>query len=321
MKHFLSAPDISVIDRLLTAASRYKTDPYCDALLGKGKRVGLVFFNPSLRTRLSTQVAAQQLGMEAIVLNVGAESWALEFEDAAVMNGQKVEHIKDAAAVLGSYFDILCLRTFPGLQDRELDYQEKVMQQFVRYAGIPVVSLESATLHPLQSLADVFTMKEVINAAGIVHRPRVVLTWAPHVKPVPQCVANSFAQWMQAWNAADFTIVQPQGYELAEACSGSATICYDQDTALANADFVYIKSWSSYQNYGTLETGVYDHWMLTESRLSVAPNAHIMHCLPVRRNVELSDELLDGSRSLVQQQAANRVWAAQAVLAEILKSG
>jgi N-succinyl-L-ornithine transcarbamylase len=314
MKQFISVNDVPDIDAIIAQALQYKNAPLKDELLGKGKRIGLLFFNPSLRTRLSTQLAARNLGMEAIVFNAGGDGWKLEFEEGAVMNGTSVEHIKDAAPVLGTYFDILCIRTFPTLQDKDADYSEYILQQFICYTGIPVVSLESATLHPLQSLADVITIQE----SKRIEKPKVVLTWAPHIKPVPQCVANSFAEWLGAWDKADLVITHPEGYELHEAFTRGAAVTYDQAEALSGADFVYVKNWSSYHDYGHVVPGN-EGWMLEEHKLSRSPAAKIMHCLPVRRNVELGDGLLDGRRSLVTQQAGNRVWAAQAVLSNILK--
>lgn len=316
MKKFVSAHDVADLTSIVAQALRYKSDPHADSNLGAGKRIGLLFLNPSLRTRLSTQVAAQNLGMEAIVFNVGQEGWALEFEEEAIMSGNTVEHIKDAARVLSLYFDVLAIRTFPSLQNRDDDYSELFINQLIKYAGIPVVSLESATLHPLQSLADLITIQETWRSPK---KPKVVLTWAPHVKPLPQCVANSFSQWMTAWGGCDFIIAHPEGYELAETFTKGATILHDQKQALAGADFVYVKNWSTYTDYGKIYESD-PSWMLTNQHLSNTNDAKVMHCLPVRRNVELSDEILDGPNSLVTQQAGNRVWAAQSVLAEILRS-
>jgi len=320
MKHFISVSDVGNVGALVSKALQYKLSPYADLHLGRGKRIGLLFLNPSLRTRLSSQVAASNLGMEAIVFNVDKEGWALEFQEGAVMNGTTVEHIKDAAPVLGQYFDILAIRTFPSLKNREEDYSELFIKQFIRFAGVPVVSLESATLHPLQSLTDLVTMQESLVQHPLPgKKPKVVLTWAPHIKPLPQCVANSFAEWVNAWGVADFVITHPQGYELDEKFTKGATIEYDQQKALAGADFVYVKNWSSYQQYGQVLCSD-ESWMLTNHSLQVTNNAKVMHCLPVRRNIELSDEILDGENSLVTQQAGNRVWAAQAVLSEILNA-
>ncbi len=325
MKKFTSVFDVPDINALALKALAYKENPLADKHLGEDKRIGLLFLNPSLRTRLSTQIAARNLGMEAIVFNVDKEGWALEFEEGAIMSGNTVEHVKDAAPVLGHYFDILCIRTFPSLKNREDDYSEMFINQFIKYAGVPVISLESATLHPLQSLTDIITIKEVLNAKpngivqGVKTKPKIVLTWAPHIKPLPQCVANSFAQWINAWGESDFVITHPQDYELDEKFTKGATITHDQDAALINADFVYVKNWSTYTDYGK----VYENdpeWMLTEEKLKATNSAKVMHCLPVRRNVELSDEVLDSTHSLVTQQAGNRVWAAQAVLSEILKA-
>jgi len=321
MKQFISVKDVTNINALVEKALSYKQHPLLDKNLGAHKRIGLLFFNPSLRTRLSTQVAAQNLGMEPILFNVDKEGWALEFSEGAIMNGNTVEHIKDAAPILGNYFDILCIRTFPGLQDQSADYSEKIINQFIKYAGIPVVSLESATLHPLQSLTDIITIQESMNLSGTfkTKKPKVVLTWAPHIKPIPQCVANSFSEWVNAWGEADFVITHPEGYDLSTEYTNGASITHDQQAALKEADFVYVKNWSSYQDYGkVLCTDA--NWMLTPEKLAVSNDAKIMHCLPVRRNVELSDTILDSANSLVTKEASNRVWAAQAVLSEILNT-
>ena len=321
MKQFISVKDVADVNALVQKAIAYKASPLLDKDLGAGKRVGLLFLNPSLRTRLSTQVAAQNLGMDAIVFNVDKEGWALEFTEGAIMNGTTVEHIKDAAPILGHYFDILCIRTFPGLLSQADDYSEKIIHQFIQYAGIPVVSLESATLHPLQSLTDIMTIQEALATKNLLShkKPKVVLTWAPHIKSIPQCVSNSFSEWMNAWGEADFVITHPAGYELAPQFTKGATITQDQDAALKDADFVYVKNWSAFNDYGkVLCTDT--NWMLTNQKLAITNQAKVMHCLPVRRNVELSDEILDGSNSLVTKEASNRVWAAQAVLASILKT-
>jgi N-succinyl-L-ornithine transcarbamylase len=324
VKQFISVNDVRKIDTLIISALAYKANPFSDRSLGTNKRIGCLFLNPSMRTRLSTQIAAQNLGMECIVFNVGQEGWALEFEDEAIMSGNTVEHVKDAAPILGNYFDILAIRTFPSLKNREDDYSELYIKQFIKYAGIPVVSLESATLHPLQSLTDIITITEEIqksNPDSYRHKsqqPKIVLTWAPHVKPLPQCVANSFAQWVNAWGKSDFVITHPEDYELSEEFTKGATILHNQEEALKDADFVYVKNWSTYNDYGKIYTND-PKWQLKKKRWAVTNNAKVMHCLPVRRNVELSDEILDGDMSIVTQQASNRVWAAQAVLAEILR--
>ncbi len=316
MKNFLSVNDAGDINFLVKTALNFKKNPLASQTLGKGKRIGLMFLNPSMRTRLSTQIAAQNLGMEAIVFNAGQDGWSLEFEEGAVMNGSTAEHVKDAAPILGKYFDILGVRTFPSLKNREEDYSEKILQQFVKYSGIPVVSLESATVHPLQSLTDIITITEHLPVKTKA-KPKVVLTWAPHVKALPQCVANSFSQWVNAWGQADFIIANPEGYNLDKQFTGDATITTDQAQALKDADFVYVKNWSSYKDYGKIIPAEKD-WMLTKNKLAVTNNARVMHCLPVRRNVELSDEVLDSANSIITEEAGNRVWAAQAVLADIL---
>jgi len=321
MKHFISAHDAIDINALVNKALAYKANPFLDKQLGVNKRIGLLFLNPSLRTRLSTQVAAQNLGMEPIVFNVDKEGWALEFTEGAIMNGTTVEHIKDAAPILGNYFDILCIRTFPSLVNKEEDYGEKIIHQFIQYAGVPVVSLESATLHPLQSLTDIITIQETIAQSSTIQnkRPKVVLTWAPHIKSIPQCVSNSFSQWVNAWREADFVITHPVGYDLDTQFTQGANITHHQEEALKDADFVYVKNWSSYEQYGQVLCKD-EQWMLTKKKLALTNDAKVMHCLPVRRNVELSDEILDGPNSLVTKQASNRVWAAQSVLASILEA-
>lgn len=322
MKQFISVEDVTDINALVEKALSYKATPFSDKQLGTNKRIGCLFLNPSMRTRLSTQIAAQNLGMEAVVFNVGSEGWALEFEDGAVMNGTTVEHVRDAAPIFGNYFDILAIRTFPSLKTREEDYSEQYIKQFIKYAGIPVVSLESATLHPLQSLTDVITIKECLLNNKLPtpnSKPKIVLSWAPHVKPLPQCVANSFSQWINAWGEADFVITHPEGYELDEKFTRGATITHNQDEALKDADFVYVKNWSSYKKYGKILC-TDESWMLTNEKLKLTNDAKVMHCLPVRRNVELSDEILDGPNSIITQEASNRVWAAQTVLSEILNA-
>src|SRR5688572_30098716 len=233
MKNFTSVYDVNNIDALVNKALEYKANPFKDRKLGQGKRIGCLFLNPSMRTRLSTQIAAQNLGMETIIFNVGNEGWALEFEEEAIMSGNTVEHVKDAAPIMGKYFDILAIRTFPSLKNREEDYSELYINQFIKYAGIPVISLESATLHPLQSLTDILTITESAYKLKTKNdKLKIVLTWAPHVKPLPQCVANSFSQWVNAWGKADFIITHPEGYELSEEFTRGATIVHKQEEAL-----------------------------------------------------------------------------------------
>lgn len=314
MEHFIQFESRELGQELIDLAATYKANPILDAKKGIGKRVGCIFLNPSLRTRVSTQIAAQQLGMEAIVLNMDKEGWALELQDGAIMNKGTVEHIKDAAGVLGSYFDILALRAFPSLTQKEEDVTDFVLNQFIKYSGIPVVSLESAIRHPLQSLADQLTIQELAKGKK---RPKVVLTWAPHIKAIPHAVANSFAEWTLGMGH-DLTICYPEGYELDPEFTQGSRITNNQSEALQGADFVYVKNWSAFNDYGKI-LSTDERWMLTEAHLKHAPEAKVMHCLPIRRNVELSDEILDGSRSLVQQQAFNRIFAAQAVLSKLLE--
>ncbi|MBS1524342.1 MAG: N-acetylornithine carbamoyltransferase [Bacteroidetes bacterium] len=313
MKLFSSVNDVTNINALVKEALALKADPYAHQDLGKNKTLALIFLNPSLRTRMSTQKAAMNLGMNVMVLNMDKEGWALELRDGVVMNGSTVEHIREAAAVMGEYADIIGVRSFPGLKDREQDYSEDIFNKFVKYCGVPVVSLESATRHPLQSLADLVTIEELKTRP----RPKVVLTWAPHVKALPQAVPNSFAEWMCKANL-DFTVTHPEGYALNTDFTKGATITHNQDEALQHADFIYVKNWSAYEPYGKVFDGNED-WILTNDRLKITNDAKVMHCLPVRRNLELSDEILDGPNSIVVHEAGNRVWAAQAVLKQMLE--
>lgn len=314
MIHFRNIHDcenpLSLIDRGLY----HKSNPFAHQHIGKNKTIGLIFFNPSLRTRLSTQKAAFQLGLNTIIVNITADSWALEFADGSIMNTGSVEHIKDAAAMLGIYCDLLAIRAFPSLQNKNEDYAEPLIEAFVRHARIPVISLESATVHPLQSLADMMSIKETSKQ----EQPKIILTWAPHIKPLPQSVPNSFAEWaLKCFR--NLTIVQPPGYELSKQFTKGATIEYDRKKALEGADFIYVKNWSSFEHYGSMPP-VEDDWLFDQSILLHAPNAKVMHCLPVRRNLEITDEVLDSPQSIIHLQAENRIYAAQAVLHDILES-
>lgn len=319
MKQFTSVNDVEDITQLVNDALALKSDPYGHQDLGKNKTLGLVFLNPSLRTRLSTQKAAINLGMSVMVMNMDKEGWALETQDGIVMNGTTVEHIREAAAVMGQYCDILGLRSFPKLTNRDEDYNEDFFNKFIKYCGVPVVSLESATRHPLQSLADLVTIKETWKGE---HKPKVVLAWAPHVKALPQAVPNSFSEWMckaQEEDLLDFTIVQPEGYELSEDFTPGANIMYNLEEALNGADYIYVKNWSSFKEYGKVLTYP-DGWMMNNEKLKGTNDAKVMHCLPVRRDLELSSEILDGPNSLVIHEAGNRLWAAQAVLKDLLQN-
>ncbi len=326
MKKFSSVHDVPQLKRLLQDAVELKQNPYQFETLGKHKTLGLIFMNPSLRTRLSTQKAAMNLGMNVMVMNFDKEGWALETEDGKVMNGNTVEHIREAAAVMGQYCDILGLRSFPKLMDKEEDYSECFFNKFIEFAKVPVLSLESATRHPLQSLADLLTIHETWNPfkenphqkQGI---PKVLLTWAPHVKALPQAVPNSFAEWMcqaQKEGLLEFAIAHPAGYELDPAFTDGATIHHNFDEALKGADYVYVKNWSSYTDYGKV-LPVAENWLLDPDKLNLTNEAKVMHCLPVRRNLELSAEVLDSPSSLVIQEAGNRLWATQAVLKNMLE--
>ena len=312
MQHFLSVKDAIDVQALVKEALLFKKTPYADKHLGKNRTMGLLFFNSSLRTRLSTQRAAQNLGLELIVMNVGQDGWGLEFEDGAIMDGTKAEHIKEAAPVIGQYCDIVGIRSFPTLENREEDYSEKVLNQFVKHTDRPIISLESATRHPLQSLADLITIEELKTKP----RPKVVLTWAPHVKALPQAVPNSFAEWMNAADV-DFVITHPEGYELAPEFVGNAQVTHNQAEAFNNADFIYAKNWSSYTDYGKILSQD-PSWKITAEKMALTNNAKFMHCLPVRRNIVVDDAVLDSPNSVVVQQAGNRIWSAQVVLKQIL---
>lgn len=319
MNQFTTVNDVEDISSLVQDALALKQNPYAHQQLGKNKTLGLVFLNPSLRTRLSTQKAALNLGMSVMVMNMDKEGWALETEDGVVMNGSTVEHIREAAAVMGQYCDILGLRSFPKLNNREEDYNEAFFQKFISYCGVPVVSLESATRHPLQSLADLVTIRETWTGTA---KPKVVLAWAPHIKALPQAVPNSFSEWMcraQEEGMVDFTIAQPEGYELSEDFTRGATIMHDLDEAISGADYIYVKNWSSYREYGKI-LPYPEGWMLDNEKLKATNNGKVMHCLPVRRDLELSAEVLDGPHSLVIQEAGNRLWSAQAVLKALLQN-
>lgn len=312
MKHFIQAPSNSEIHRLLSWAQQAKVNPLMDKQLGQNKTLGLIFLNPSLRTRMSTQKAAFNLGMQVMVLNMGQEAWQLETREGVIMDGDKAEHAKEAIAVMGQYCDILGVRTFPGLIDKAADYGEEMLELFLKYAGKPILSLESATRHPLQSLADLLTIQELKKK----ERPKIVLTWAPHIKALPQAVANSFAEWMlQAGH--DLTITHPEGYELDEQFTQGAQIEYEQQKALQNADFVYVKNWSSFKEYGRVLRRD-PEWMMSQDKWALTAKAPVMHCLPVRRNVVMSDDILDSKVSVVIQQAGNREFAAQAALKYLL---
>ncbi|MDH5828212.1 acetylornithine carbamoyltransferase [Sphingobacterium faecium] len=318
MKKFFSVKDVASVSEVVNEALEQKANPYALESLGKHKTLGLVFLNPSLRTRLSTQKAAMNLGMNVMVMNMDKDGWALETQDGVVMNGTTVEHIREAAAVMGEYCDILGLRSFPKLKDREEDYSEDLFNKFIEYCGVPVVSLESATRHPLQSLTDLITITEYKNSK----KPKVVLVWAPHVKALPQAVPNSFSEWMcqaQVEGLVEFTIAHPKGYQLSEEFTNGANISNNLEESIKDAEFLYVKNWSSYEQYGQVFP-VTENWMMDNQKLALTNNAKVMHCLPVRRDLELSAEILDGPNSLVIKEAGNRVWAAQVVLKRMLES-
>jgi len=313
MKHYTNINDLGNLQKAVQEAMELKKNPLQHKTLGEGKSICLLFFNNSLRTRLSTQKAAQNLGMNVIVMNFGSEGWELEFEDGVVMNQNKSEHIKEAAKVIAQYCDLVAIRAFASLTDKEKDKAEMVINSFKKYAGIPVVNMESATGHPLQALADAITMEEFKTA----HKPKVVLSWAPHPKALPHAVANSFVEMMQL-QKADFVITHPEGYELNPEIIKNSTIEYDQKKAFENADFVYVKNWSSFKDYGKV-MNTDSSWMITSEKMKLTNNAKFMHCLPVRRNVIVTDEVIDSENSIVIQQANNRTYSAQIVLKKILE--
>lgn len=312
MKQFLSAADAPDINALIEKARAFKADPF-SSRKGHQKMVINLFFNSSLRTRMSTEKAARQLGADVITYDASG-GWGIEFEDGAVMNLDTAEHVREAAGVLSQYCDILCVRSFPTLTDREADYEDRIMKAFVRYASVPVVSLESATRHPLQSLTDCLTITEYRKK----DKPKVVLTWAPHPRRLPQCVSNSFAEWMQAWGEVDLVVANPPHFDLAPAFAPKEIVTHDQRAAFDGADFIYAKNWSAYDDYGAT-TGAHGDWVVDEAKMALTNNAYFMHCLPVRRNVVVSDGVIDSDRSLVLHQANNRTWAAQAVLDALFK--
>tara|TARA_R100000935_G_scaffold38053_1_gene59348 strand:- start:4036 stop:4980 length:945 start_codon:yes stop_codon:yes gene_type:complete len=313
MKNYTKISDIEELLPLLEEALQLKKEN-TDPQLGKGKTLGMLFFNSSLRTRLSTEKAAKLLGMDVMVMNVNSDAWALEFEDAVVMDSNKAEHIKEGAAVISQYCDIIAVRAFPELQDKEKDNAESVINGFIKYASVPVVSLESATAHPLQALTDALTILEIKT----VKRPKVVLTWAPHPRALPHAVPNSFLEMMQRMDV-DLVVTNPEGYDLNPNIIKDTKVIHNQEKALENADFVYVKNWSSYEQYGkVLSTDA--SWTFSNKKLAITNNAKVMHCLPVRRNVVIADEILDGENSVVIHQANNRTFAAQAVLKTILKN-
>lgn len=313
MKKFTTVSDVENLQEIIKKALEIKADPLTETEKGKGKTIGLVFLNSSLRTRLSSQIAAQNLGLNVLTLNAAQEAWNLEFADGAVMNGDTVEHIKDAIEVLNQYCDIIAVRCFAGMKSKEDDVNESILSQFEKHAKVPVISLESATRHPLQSLADCITITENWKKD---HKPKVVLTWAPHIKPIAHAVGNSFAEWMQEMDV-ELVIANPEGYDLDKNFTKDVTVFHDQDEALKDADFIYVKNWSSFDDYATMPE-VKGDWMLTNDKLANTNDAKVMHCLPVRRNVELSDEVMDGDHSIIYQQAKNRIFSAQAVFSEIL---
>ncbi|MCK9411052.1 MAG: N-acetylornithine carbamoyltransferase [Prolixibacteraceae bacterium] len=312
MRHFTSVYDIRDLKEAVEMAREIKKNPYGYQHLGKNKTMVLIFFDSSLRTRLSTQKAAMNLGMNTMVLNVSQDGWSLETEFGVVMDGDKPEHLREAIPVIGTYCDIIGVRAFARFESKEDDYKEKILQQFIDFAGVPVISMEAATRHPLQSFADLITIEEFKTKT----RPKVVLTWAPHPKALPQAVPNSFVEWMRQTDY-ELVVTHPEGYELAPKFMGDLKVEYDQDKAFEGADFIYAKNWSAYGQYGKILSKDMN-WTVTMEKMKLTNNARFMHCLPVRRNMIVTDEVLDSDRSIVVKEAENRVYSAQAVLKMIL---
>lgn len=313
MNHFTSVKDIPDLKKALETALEIKKDRFAFQHLGRNKTMILIFFNPSLRTRLSTQKAAMNLGMNTMVMNVNDDGWLLESELGVVMDGDKPEHLLEAIPVIGKFCDIIGVRSFASLKNKADDYSEKILNQFTDYAGVPVVSMEAATRHPLQSFADLVTIEEHKTKA----RPRVVLTWAPHPRALPQAVANSFVEWMRKTDY-ELVVTHPEGYELAPEFMGDIRVEYNQRKAFEGADFIYAKNWSSYSDYGQILSKDFN-WTVNEEKMALTNNARFMHCLPVRRNVVVTDGVLDSPASIVVEEAANREITAQAVLKMILE--
>ena len=313
MKKFISVKDLPSIEKAIETAFEVKKNPYGFQHLGKNKTMVLVFFNSSLRTRLSTQKAAMNMGMNTMVLNVTEDSWQLESEMGVVMDGKNAEHLREAIPVIGRYCDVIGVRAFAKFEDKEADYSERILTQFVDYAGVPVVSMEGATRHPLQSYADLVTIEEYKK----VDRPKVVLTWAPHPRALPQAVANSFVEWMRETDY-ELVVTHPEGYELAPEFMGDVKVEYDQKKAFEGADFVYAKNWASYTHYGQILSKDFG-WTVDEAKMALTNEAKFMHCLPVRRNVVVTDGVIDSPNSIVVEEAYNRQVTAQAVLKMILE--
>lgn len=316
MKEFTSIRQLGDLRQALAQAQQVKRNPFADQELGRNKTLLMVFFNNSLRTRLSTQKAALNLGMNVIVLDVNQGAWKLETERGVIMDGDKSEHLLEAIPVMGCYCDLIGVRSFARFESKEEDYNEMILNQFIKYSGKPVFSMEAATLHPLQTFADLITIEEHKTK----ERPKVVMTWAPHPKALPQAVPNSFAEGMN-FAGYDFVIANPEGYDLAPEFVGGARVTHDQDEALRGADFVYAKNWSAYEddNYGKVLSRDRS-WTVTKEKMALTDNAFFMHCLPVRRNMIVSDEVIESPRSLVIPEAANRVVSAQTVIKKMLES-
>lgn len=312
MKQFISVNDVKDVKKLIYNAIEFKKNPFMAKTIGNNKTIGLVFFNPSLRTRLSSQKAAFNIGCNTWILNINSDSWKIETSDGSVMTHTQ-EHIKEAIGVMSLYCDILAVRTFPGLIDREYDYKEILLKKIIKYSKVPVVNLESATLHPLQSLADLITIEEFKKQQKI----KIVLSWAPHIKALPQSVPNSFIEWVKKLKNIKLYITNPDGYNLNSNFTNGIKFIKNQNEAFKDADFIYAKNWSSYDNYGKILCKDLS-WTITNKKMKLSNNAKFMHCLPVRRNLVVEDSVLDDQNSIVLNQAENRIFATQTVFLEIL---
>ncbi|WP_185868293.1 Rossmann-fold NAD(P)-binding domain-containing protein [Blattabacterium cuenoti] len=315
MKKFFSVEDVTNVYEIIREALIIKKNPYAFRQMGKNRTIGLVFFNPSLRTRISCQKAAFNLGCHTWTMDIQQDTWRIEMNDGTIMKNTQ-EHLKEAISVMSLYCDILAVRTFPNLIDKDYDYQEVLFKKILNFSQVPVVNMESATLHPLQSLSDVITIAEYTSFFK--KKCKVVLSWAPHFKPLPHSVANSFSQWISKIDQINFTITCPKKYEIHTKFSRGAKIIYKQKEAFTNADFIYAKNWSSYLCYGKI-VGEHGDWIITKDKMQLTNKAKFMHCLPVRRNVIVEDNVLDGCDSIVLKQAENRIYAAQTIFLKILK--
>tara|TARA_A100000164_G_C21911409_1_gene775808 strand:- start:416 stop:1369 length:954 start_codon:yes stop_codon:yes gene_type:complete len=316
MKNFFSLNDIPDIKKSISEIMDLKkgNDYNSQSIKYRGKTIGLIFFNPSLRTRMSTFKASKNLGLETFFVNISENTWSLEFEDGKIMNASNVEHVKDAARVISQYCDIIGVRSFASLKNKKKDLSEHVLKSFIRYSTIPVFNMESSTAHPLQALSDIVTIKET----SIKKRPKVLLTWAPHIKPLAHAVPNSFVRAMKKMNF-ELTISNPEGFDLDKSITEGVVVNNDQCDSFKNVDYVYAKNWCSYQNYGKVNRD-YDSWTIDTNKMNLTNNGKFMHCLPIRRNVVATDKVIDNPNSLILKQSENRIYSAQYIIKKLLEN-